>query len=205
MSKVDVLPFQRGQTCYGRAATVATSGTFSTDGDALVGQQYTMRDDQHGTGNLITLRIVRNSAGFALLPKRLVRLNVFGREADGYVRLPEEQGFAVDELLPSAGVADDDLFYVVIEGLAVVLTSLSNYGADVAVRTQLNSQTAVTSGATTAGRLDARALVAATADATAGQRNRTEQDGVFGMAVSSALTSLTNGDVLVDVYNRIHA
>jgi hypothetical protein len=128
----------------------------------------------------------------------------------GYTRLPGEKGFPIDELLPvvtsSSGVlqdiggcANDDICYVVVSGPAIVLTSMANYAADVDAQTPLNTLTAVTSGATSAGRLDSRTLVAATLDASATMRNITEQDGVFGVMMTQALTAATNADRLVDV------
>jgi len=197
----DVLPFQRGKTLY--------QGT-PTDTSYIapcIGEEFRVRDTIHGTNRIVVLRAVRNEADFggsgsAVEPKRLARLSADGKAIIGYTRLPSEKGYPIDQLLPTAGCAYKDVCYVVVEGPALVLTSLSNYSTDVAARESLNSMTAATSGATTAGRLRQRLLEAATADATAGQRAVTEGNGVWGQAVSTALTNATNSDVLVDVQAR---
>ena len=189
----DELPFGRGKTLYGGTPTDTAYI------HPCVGQEYRVRDVWFGTNRMITLRAVQNQSGAAVLAKRLARLSADGKALLGYTRLPEEKGFPIDHLLPSGGCASYDVCFVVVDGPAMCLTSLSNYGSDIAARDHLNSQTAVTSGATTAGRVDVRAVVAATTDATAGQRNVTEQDGVFARAISAALTNATNSDILVDV------
>jgi len=192
-------------TLFDRGATkFEGSPPNATDGAQVLGQEYIVPDTQHGTGREVHLRAVRNSAGIAILPKMKVLLNALGTEIDGYTRLPEEKGPYVDELLPAAGVATNDICYVVVEGPALGLTSMSNYAADIAVKAQLNSQTAAASTSTTAGRVDVRALVAATADATATQRDINEKDGVCAAAISAALTNATNSDILMDVTYRSH-
>lgn len=198
MSGYGSRPFERGQTLFGGSPANAT------DGAQILGQEYVVFDDQHGTKREVLLRAVRNSANIAVLPKRMARLSADGTEIVGYTRLPSEKGFPIDELLPAAGCADNDICFVVVEGPALCLTSLSNYSADLAARDLLTSQTAATSQATTAGRVLLRAVVAATADATAGQRNVTTNDGVVGSCLSAILTDSTNADVLVDVANRVH-
>lgn len=197
----DELPFSRGQTYY-KGTPTDTSYVAP-----CVGQEYKIRDTLHGTNRMITLRAVRNEADFggsgsAVLPKRLARLSADGKSIVGYTRLASEKGCPIDHLLPTAGCAYKDICFVVVDGPAIVLTDLANYSADLAARDVLNSQTAATSGATTAGRIKLRTVAAATADATAGQRNVTENDGAFARAISSSLTNSTNADVLVDVFAR---
>ena len=192
------LPFNRGKTYFGG------SPTNSTDGDGLLGAEYevTRGPSEADSGCTMVLRAVRNSAGFAVEAKRRVLLNAAGDAILGYTRLPEEEGPFVDELIPSGGVATNDICFVCVEGPCIGLTSLSDYSADIAAGNYLNGQTAVTSGATTAGRVDARAVVAATADATAGQRNVTENDGAGAIARSAALTNSTNNSLLVRVIRK---
>jgi hypothetical protein len=200
---LDTLPFTRGKTLYQGTPTDTSYVA------PVCGEEFRVRDIWFGTNRMIVLRAVRNEADFggagagsAVLPKRLARLSADGKAILGYTRLPSERGFPIDHLLPSAGCAYKDVCYVVVEGPAIVITSLSNYSSDIAARDSLNSMTAATSGATTAGRLRVRLIEAATADATAGQRAVTESDGLWGQAVSTALTTATNSDLLVDVQAR---
>lgn len=188
------LPFARGETLHGGTPTDTTYVS------PACGQDFKVRDEWFGTGRVITLRAVKNEAGFAVLPKRRVQLSADGSRISGYARLANERAYPVDHLLPSAGCADDDVCFVVVDGPATVLSDLANYSADIAAGDLLNGQTAATSGATTAGRVKLRTVAAATADATAGQRNVTEGDGANMRAISACLTNSTNSDILVDVF-----
>lgn len=193
------LPFSRGETLFGGTPTDTSYVS------PVCGQEYCVRDEWFGTGRLIKLRAVRNEADFTgsgsvLLPKRRVKLSANGNAAVGYTRLPSETGYPVDHLIPSGGVAYKDVFFVVIDGPATVLSDLANYSADIAAGDLLNGQTAATSGSSTSGRVKLRTVAAATADATAGQRNVTEGDGANMRAISACLTNSTNADILVDVF-----
>lgn len=192
---IDVFPV--GSTLSGLKGTDTSLG--STYGAHALGYEFWSRDTLNSTGRPVKRRAVRNSSGAALLPKRMVILNASGTAVDGYTRTPDQKaGGIVDQALPTAGVATNDIFWLVIKGPSLCLPSLSAQVADIAVGDRLVAQTAATSGATTAGRPLVRVVSAATADATAGQRNITYQDGVFARAMSTALTNGT-GDILVDV------
>ena len=67
--------------------------------------------------------MVRNVSGQALKPKRLVRYQLattginLETRVDGYtIAVTDVPAGMVDEFLPPAGVANNDLFYIVIEG-----------------------------------------------------------------------------------------
>jgi hypothetical protein len=182
------LPFARGNT-YGTTDTAV--------GTHLEGREYIHLDNEYGTGKYVKVRIVRNSAAAALLPKRVAQLDAaagtVGRKATGYTTTSAAQGYVIDELLPAAGVAVGDLFYVVVEGPTVAKTDLA--GADnnvIAAGTFLHALTAATSGATTAGRVYVAAFTGATA-VLAGQ-----VQGVIGRALSARTTANTNADLLID-------
>lgn len=195
----DDLPFPRGETYFNGGTADTTSGKH------LEGQIYEVRDDIRNTGATIKLMVVRNNSGIALLPKRLAQLDFAGAnpwQAKGYARSPDDpQAFPIDELLPSAGVPDKDLFYVVVEGPALCLTSLANYAADLSSGSRVIALTAATSQATSAGRVAVAALVAETTS-TASTSNNQVLWNYFGRAISSALTSATNSDILVNVGRR---
>jgi hypothetical protein len=205
------LPFERGSTYFAGATPVATAGDASYD---FEGREYEVDDIIYTAGptkgtlrsrEKVILRVVRNTAGFALEPKRVVSFENgthWGRRVDGYVNATSEHGYPVDEYLKSTGVPDDDLFYIVVSGPATVLSGLANansnqftYGADIL------ALTAATSGATTAGRvrvLDTLAQI--TSQATDLATVRDSIRSVIGRAMTTqGATSHTAVDLLVRI------
>lgn len=194
------LPFERGQTASTGLASVDTTVL-----DNLEGREYIVEDHDPATaiprtGSYVKLRLVRNKSGQALLPKRLVKLDTGGTNAYaanvlGYGRLTAQEGcFPADEYLPSTGVADGDLFYIVTEGPALCLTDLAaGAGNLIAVGECVVALTAVTTGATTAGRVAVQDLTGATAILGAQLQNR------VGRALTAKTTNNTNADILVHV------
>ncbi len=129
-SKVSDLPFPRGQTYY--------TTPDATSHDDICGKIYCIEDinfAQAGqvttlrTGRYVYLMAVRNVTGSAMLPKLLARFKVDGAgnqflyEVNGYADTVGQIGYPIDEYLPAAGVADDDIFYIVIGGPATVTTA----------------------------------------------------------------------------------
>jgi hypothetical protein len=136
-----------------------------------------------------TCLLVRNVSGFALLPRRAVTwaAGYRGRRVAGYARVGlEEVAGVVDEHLPSAGVANNDLFWLAVKGPSEALTPLTGNGDNVmAEGAILHALTAVTSGSTTAGRL----YVGAT----------TAPLNYVGRAMSANTTGQTNRAILIDL------
>jgi hypothetical protein len=100
----------------------------------------------------------------------------------------------VDEWLPSAGVVDDDLFWIVRKGPTLVLTDLAGGAANVITSgANLVALTAATSQATTAGRVQEYAF---TTNVTALQSQVLNR---LGKAMSAKTTANTNADLLVDL------
>jgi hypothetical protein len=205
------LPFERGSTYFGGGTPVSTAGDASYD---FEGREYEVDDIIYTPGptkgtlrsrEKVILRIVRNTAGSALLPKRLVSFEngtFWGRRVNGYTTTTAAHGYPVDEYLPAAGVADDDLFYIVVSGPATVLSDLATadsnkftYGADIL------ALTAATSGATTAGRarvLDTLAQI--TSQATNLATVRDSIRNVIGKAMTTqGATSHTAVDILARI------
>src|SRR5687767_4980525 len=139
-SNVVSLP-NRGKTYLkGPLRTPDTTGTTTK---AIEGIIKTFRDLDYSnvsngvaaprSGGEVTCILVRNSSGIALLPGRVCvwKVNAVGKEVDGYTaedalvgtRLAIPAG-VVDEFLPAAGVADDDLFWLVVRGPCLVKKSL---------------------------------------------------------------------------------
>lgn len=205
MARNENPPFGRGATFFDQDQTISAADVTATN--YLLGKEWVFEDedltDQSThvlrTANDVKVRVVRNISGGALLPKSLVTpaatstsgyTNYFN-EVDGMVRTTAGKCYPVDEWLPAAGVRDDDIFYVVIQGPATLLTSLAGDATNViAVGDNLVALTAATSGATTAGRATPADFTGATALLANQIVNR------IGRAMSAKTTAQTNGDVL---------
>lgn len=209
MAHYENLPFPIGKTFFD-GQTIATADV--TASKSLEGREYWIEDLDYSasvptrrSGLLKRVRVVRNNSGIALLPKRLAILEntagVYGGRVDGMCRLGYGSttlpavAFPIDEFLPTAGVPNNDLFYITVEGPAVVLTALANMGADVAVGDWLVHATAATSQATTAGRFTTNALTAADTGLTAYR----EDDRRIGRAMSAMTSQGTNQSVLINI------
>ena len=167
----------------------------------LEGTCVTFRDEVKSGSAPATIRsgrfkkciLVRNTSGAALAPKRLVtwESGYRGRRVSAYADVAaEEVAGVVDDRLPASGVADDDLFWLIVGGPALVKTA--NAGAS-AVIAEGDVLVALTAGTTAdAGRLGV-ANTASTALAASVSINR------IGRAMSAATTANTNSDLLVDV------
>jgi hypothetical protein len=168
------------------------SGSSRTSTTACTGATKPKR-----TNRRVRCRCVRNVAAAALLPKRLVTFQksgvYYGARVDGYLTTVGDRGFPVDEFLPAAGVPVNDLFWIVVRGPATVLTDLASLGATITVGDAVLGQTAVTSGATTAGR------VIPLPGATSGSTLQNEVINRVGYALSAKTTNNTNADLLVEV------
>ena len=189
-------PFDLGQTL----------GVSSTDdGKGWVGVVKVFPDVNPATGAIRSNRVkkcvaVRNTSAGALLPKRVVR---FARDAAGTAAFSTVDGYSavgnnelvgvVDEHLPAAGVAVNDVFWVVVDGPTEVAHALS--GTAVAVGDRLAAITAATTGATTAGRVTPSSVAAATTGA------GNDSLGVIGYACSAGTT--TGAAVLAIVRSNV--
>jgi hypothetical protein len=195
--KVSSLP-RRGKTYSG--------GTPSSIGQSvgLEGYIQEFKDEVRSGNGVLSQRsgqvtkamLVRNKSGFALLPGRQVawQAGYRGRRVAGYTRTTtQEVAGIVDDKLPSTGVADDDLFWLLRKGPALVKTPNAGGAANVfAEGDVLVALTAATTGAVTAGRPAVLDLSVATNTAQA-IVNR------FGRVMSAMTTAQTNADMLVDL------
>ena len=185
-------PFGLGQTLGVTNANDSLTGLSSGSyGDNWLGAVKEFTDVDPTTGKVRTNRrkvciAVKNSSGAALLPKRLVTFSATAgklfTEVDGYAaETNEERVGVVDEWLPAAGVANNEVFWVTVDGPTEVACALS--GTDIAAGNRLAAITAVTSGATTAGRVTPSPLSASTAGA------NNNGVGVIGYATSAGATT----------------
>lgn len=124
MSASTDLPFERGKTYFG--SSTPAIDTASTE---FEGREYTHLDiiktpgstfGQLRSSNPVTVKIVRNTSTIALAPKRAVKFQdgYFCKRVDGYNTTDMGVCALVDEYLPAAGAAINDLFYVVVDGPA---------------------------------------------------------------------------------------
>lgn len=193
MADVASPPFGRGETYFAPNVTPD-----STSGAHLEGREYWFEDASGDLGRRVLCRIVRNASGISLIPKRLVTFTSGKRgSVDGYADVNSEQCCPVDDAYASS-VRSNDLFYVIVEGPALIKTSLAGDATNViAVGDFLQNATAATSGATTAGRARLALLDGATAVLAGQIRN------IIGRALSAKTTANTgesaSSDVLVDV------
>lgn len=204
MARDENAMFGRGETWY----QGTTPDANNLGGGNIIGQVRVFEDiDFSGSGSIKPVRsnqsvvcmAVRNTSGIALLPKRVVRLVLtageYDRNVDGYTATTAQHFLGVvDEWLPAAGCADDDICWVVIEGPTEILTDLAG-GANnvISVGDVVVSLTAASSQATTAGRIKPQDLTGATALLGNELQNR------IGRAMSAKTTANTNVGCLVNV------
>jgi len=195
MARDEQAPFQRGETFWGIGVTPA---------DAVSGAQYEGAEFRHEDINYsnvntvkphrtelpVVTRIVRN-VGITVTPKQVVKLKATNHgQIDGQVTV-EAQGpcVVVDEHLPSAGVLQNDLLHVVVEGPALVTNSSA--ASTITAGDRVVAATAATSGAVTAGRVKAQDLSGVTTALANNIQN------AVGVALST--TTTTQADVLIYV------
>jgi hypothetical protein len=148
----------------------------------------------------VVCMLVRNEMANSavVLPQRVVKWKSGqrNRQIDGYCALTNEAcAGVVDEFLTSAGAALHDLFWITVQGPTLMLNALA--ANTIALDDLLGALTAVTSGATTAGRVGVVALTATSTATTDGSFGAALAN-MFGRAMSS--TATTNASILVDTF-----
>lgn len=177
----------------------------------LEGSQAVFRDDTPDTGsaadkirsnNVTHAVLVRNTSGAALLPGRQVTwaAGFRGRRVNGYsTTTAVEVAGVVDDRLPVAGVANNDLFWLLRKGPALVKTPLAaGAGSVFAEGNVLIALTAATSGAITAGRPAVFDFTATSTGTTNGDNARALANR-FGRVMSAMTTAQTDSFMLVDL------
>lgn len=200
------LPFPIGKTFY-NGGTIDSNNLGGAEHE---GREFQVKDEIPAAGGIMTrrsgrirhVRCVRNKSGIALLPKRLAteKAGTLGCQVDGYGCVGGQQPvYLIDEFLPAAGVPNNDLFYVVTKGPATGLSDLAA-GANNPINQgdALVALTAVTSQATTAGRIVSASLTGTTVTTSGFAANF----AIFGFAMSAKTTANTNADVLIEVAGR---
>lgn len=81
--------------------------------------------DRRSSGKVMCM-LARNDSGSAILPKALCKPSVLTPGSiTGLTSDYTDRYFPADEFLPAAGVPDDAIFWVVVEGLCKVVTAAS--------------------------------------------------------------------------------
>ena len=154
----------------------------------------------NGGGVKNTYELVENDSGIALAPKRAViyKSGQVNKMVDGYCYVEADPvAGIVDDQLPTAGVPDNYVFWLCVDGHILGSTALSANAANLLpADTVLVGATAATSQATTAGRVKAIDMTGATA-VLGGQINNS-----FGRAISAKTTANTGVDILTRVRFR---
>lgn len=123
-------PFGLGETFAGtRNSELINSDLEGQEFDFPITEKIATALGMRGrtSGRQIRARIMRNTTGAALLGKRLAQVAATSisnstKVTDYADTEGQKYVFPVDPFLPSAGVADDDLFYVIIRGPVTLLT-----------------------------------------------------------------------------------
>lgn len=208
-------PFQLGETFQG---TQTIDGTTTTINEHILGTRHAFPHVDYSRTGLTTPRsllsgakicaiAVRNTSGITLLPKRLVLLDVTA----GYGMLKNCDGYGhdqtigpvvlVDPWLPSAGVADDAIFWAIYKGPAMCLTPAvaADFNLAITAGSPLVCATGTTSGNSTGGRVANVTLPGQTGD-TAAFNHAVK---MIGWALSARTTDITNSDILVNLDCRV--
>lgn len=214
MPSLITAPFDLGKTYYEGRTIDTTSSYANVGGITLEGSKSQFQNHQvlaAGTSLRLTLvdapmlvKVVRNVSGIALLPGRMVvyKTGTNQKRVDGYTSTTAQScAGIVDPFLPAAGVADGDLFFIVLEGVIPVRRQLSNSAADDAEDDILYAITAATSQATTAGRFTRWVGTFTPTETTDGSAFRIQRNAI-GLAASACTTAGTNQ--LMNVRVRIN-
>jgi hypothetical protein len=223
MARLEEPPFERGSTFYNGGVIDPNN----LGGLNLEGKEWWFEDidltsggnvgaKQTRTGRYVKARVIRNVSGATFLPKRIVSMQAGG--ADGRYLVGRADGYAlgglaanspptvvVDEYIPpNLGVPNNDLFWGIVEGPAMVTIALAGVAANVTIGDPITATAGTvnnTSGATSAG----RATNALPSGAASYDQTIRAAMGVIGRALSAATAAATSGpgspgqDLLVDI------
>jgi hypothetical protein len=135
MSRLTADPgFSRGETLG-----ITNTNVYNTpvgDGSHVLGVRKTFRDENPRTGQLLSNHTVdcicvKNTSGGALLPGEVVRFDpaVILTDTDAKATTAATLIGVVDEYLPAAGVVDDEIYWLVVDGPATVVKTATSVSA----------------------------------------------------------------------------
>lgn len=188
----------------GRGATYLTGAnrTITSTGQSLklegYRKEFNDRDSTITTGpNLlrsqkkVVMQLVRNVSGIALASKAVVTwaTGYRNKRVAGYCTTNfQEIAGVVDEFIPSAGVPNNDLFWLTVKGPSLIRKSLAADASNLILEgSVLVALTAATSQAATAGRIQPFIATSDLTNAVSCILNR------LGRALSASTTNQTGG------------
>jgi hypothetical protein len=125
--------FARGQTL---GVTVTMYEAENGDGSTVVGVRKVFRDEDPKTGAIKSNRTVeciavKNTSGSALLPGAVAKFKdaAILSEVDGLATTSTALMGVVDEYLPAAGVANNEVFWLVVRGPSTVTKTATSVAA----------------------------------------------------------------------------
>lgn len=212
MARDDAPPFARGETWYGLnpnppidATDNSTLGGVNLEGKEYVFEANSQDEGQaspvtnEDTGRSVRVRVVRNKSGVALKPGRLAHYALtdpYETRVDGYTfALGDRPAGVVDEFLPAAGVPNNDLFYLVVDGPTKV-KQLSASASILLLGSVLVPGAGTSATNDDAGRVALQDLTGATATLGNNIQNQVGYAGVANNSVEDAL--------IVAVVHRAH-
>lgn len=201
MSKAENPPLERGET----DTNIGDYVGFEYD---FIDLDYSSRPNRRRTGITVTVRVVKNSSGIALLPKLAVQFKDTTNRTEiiGYSSvLAGNVAGIVDEFIPAAGVADGDYFYLVTRGpcMGTVSTGAASNAAVINEQDGLVALTAAASTfSTTAGRPIVQAPVGGSQNAATALIDAQMVQNAFAVALSATTTADTDSDVLLHLNCR---
>ena len=226
MARNEQPPFDRGSTWYNGGTIDANN----LGGQQIVGREWLFEDinittKQLRSNKFVRCRAVRNVSGVSVLPKHLVQFQysnspaggtgvldppvTYGAEVSGYTTSSDGQpadpsvghGYPVDEFVAAAGVPNNDIFWIVVDGPAMCLTAQNALNGNINVGDKVVAcgTTAATTGVT-GGCVDAVSYVNNTqCNATTQRQNVRQEVNFIGYACSAITSGQTNTSILVDV------
>lgn len=203
MARDDAPPFARGETWYGLLPNPAIDATDNTTlgGVNYEGREYVFEANsqaegqanpatQEDTGRAVRVRVVRNVSGIALKPGRIAHYKATApgeTRVDGYTfAVGDRPAGIVDEFLPAAGVPNNDLFYLVVDGPTKV-KQLSASAAILVIGSVLVPGAGTSATNDDAGRVDLQSLAGATTVLGANLQNALGYADVASNSVEDAL------------------
>jgi hypothetical protein len=196
MARFEEPPFLRGETFFS-GTTIDISDLTNLGGLAYEGREYIVEDTLHQSGMHITLKVIRNMSATAVLAKQTLKpdtsnsdgTNTFEtahRRCNGKSDTEAELVHLSDEVMPSAGAPQYDLFFTVVEGPTLVTSPIA--GSAIAIKGAIV--------ATTFGKAKAQDLTGATSVLGNQIQNR------IGRALDALTVGQTATDFMIFATNR---
>lgn len=226
MGKYEAPAFARGESFYNGGSITTTAADLG--GQNLEGREYEFEPNSQAqetgpykstvgvdpSGRPIRVKAVRNVSGANLKPKRVVKFQAvstaslsttpYEGRVDGYVTsVSDRPAGVVDEFLPSAGVPNNDVFYIVIDGPTVVTQAAGSIATALNVGDRVVAATAGTTSTDDAGgRVVLQDLTGATSTLANNVQNAIGYIAVQG--VSTTITTSTGAtlDAVVHLSGR---